>query len=93
VQTGLHCVDADPFRAARRLRSACEKADFVFLRNLTGLTKGNLSLDATRMRLEVDGQVRFAGDGDYANVEAPLAIGPCFGSTVTVREFSVTTDR
>jgi DNA-binding transcriptional ArsR family regulator len=23
--------------------SACEKADFVFLRNLTGLTKGNLS--------------------------------------------------
>jgi DNA-binding transcriptional ArsR family regulator len=23
--------------------SACEKADFIFLRNLTGLTKGNLS--------------------------------------------------
>ena len=23
--------------------SACEKADFVFLRNITGLTKGNLS--------------------------------------------------
>ena len=23
--------------------AACEKADFVFLRNLTGLTKGNLS--------------------------------------------------
>ena len=23
--------------------SACDKADFVFLRNLTGLTKGNLS--------------------------------------------------
>lgn len=23
--------------------SSCEKADFVFLRNLTGLTKGNLS--------------------------------------------------
>jgi DNA-binding transcriptional ArsR family regulator len=23
--------------------SACEKADFVFLRNVTGLTKGNLS--------------------------------------------------
>jgi DNA-binding transcriptional ArsR family regulator len=36
--------------------SACEKADFVFLRNLTGLTKGNLS--SHLMKLEEAGLVR-----------------------------------
>ena len=35
--------------------SACEKADFVFLRNLTGLTKGNLS--SHLMKLEHAGLV------------------------------------
>ena len=35
--------------------SACEKADFVFLRNLTGLTKGNLS--SHLMKLEQGGLV------------------------------------
>ena len=29
--------------------SACDKADFVFLRNLTGLTKGNLSSHLTKL--------------------------------------------
>jgi DNA-binding MarR family transcriptional regulator len=29
--------------------AACEKADFVFLRNLTGLTKGNLSSHLARL--------------------------------------------
>jgi DNA-binding transcriptional ArsR family regulator len=29
--------------------SACQKADFVFLRNLTGLTKGNLSSHLARL--------------------------------------------
>ena len=29
--------------------SACEKADFVFLRSLTGLTKGNLSSHLVRL--------------------------------------------
>jgi DNA-binding transcriptional ArsR family regulator len=29
--------------------SACEKADFVFLRTLTGLTKGNLSSHLSRL--------------------------------------------
>ncbi len=41
------------------------------------------------MRLLVDGQVRFEGDGEWRNIEAPLAIGPCFGSTVTVQSFVV----
>ena len=58
VQTGLHTTMPTPFEhlasfdrlvhEPARLSiltalSACEKADFVFLRNLTGLTKGNLS--------------------------------------------------
>ena len=41
------------------------------------------------MRLLVDGQQRFDQAGQYENVEAPLAIGPCFGSTVTVQSFVV----
>ena len=41
------------------------------------------------MRLLVDGEPRFEGEGDYGSIEAPLAIGPCFGSTVTVRSFVV----
>ena len=41
------------------------------------------------MQVQVDGGRRFAGEGDYGSIEAPLAIGPCFGSTVTVREFVV----
>ena len=41
------------------------------------------------MRLMVDGELRFESDGEWGNVEAPLAIGPCFGSTLTVRSFVV----
>jgi len=35
--------------------SACEKADFIFLKNITGLTKGNLS--SHLMKLEEGGLV------------------------------------
>ncbi len=48
------------------------------------------AVTASAMRVVVDGQLRFAGEGDYAGIEAPLAIGPCFGSTVTVRALTVT---
>lgn len=41
------------------------------------------------MRLLVDGDLRFEGHGDWGNIEAPLAVGPCFGSTITVRSFTV----
>lgn len=34
----------------------------------------------------------YFGDGNYTDIEAPLGIGPCFGSTVVVRELSVITD-
>jgi hypothetical protein len=42
------------------------------------------------MRLTVDGRQRFASEGQYGRIEAPLAIGPCFGSTVTVKDLAVT---
>jgi hypothetical protein len=45
---------------------------------------------ADAMRLVVDGEERFAGSGHYADIEAPLGIGPCFGSTIVVRELSIT---
>lgn len=41
------------------------------------------------MRVRVDGRLRFAGEGEYEGIQAPLAIGPCFGSAVTVRAFTV----
>ena len=42
-----------------------------------------------RMRVVVDGEVRFEKQGDYAGFESAPSVGPCFGSTVSVREFSV----
>jgi hypothetical protein len=41
------------------------------------------------MRLLVDGQLRYEAEGEYGDIEAPLAIGPCFGSAVTVQSFIV----
>ena len=41
------------------------------------------------MRVLVDGKVRFERSGDWGSIEAPVAIGPCFGSTVTVRSLTV----
>lgn len=41
------------------------------------------------MRLLVDGQLRYESEGEYTTIGAPLAIGPCFGSTVTVKSFVV----
>jgi hypothetical protein len=43
-----------------------------------------------RMRVIVDGEVRYEGPGDYAGIESAPSAGPCFGSTVSVREFTVT---
>ena len=42
------------------------------------------------MRVSVDGEVRFEAPGDYSGIESAPSVGPCFGSTVSVREFSVT---
>jgi hypothetical protein len=43
-----------------------------------------------RMKVTVDGEVRFEGPGDYAGLESTPSVGPCFGSTVSIREFSIT---
>jgi hypothetical protein len=43
-----------------------------------------------RMRVIVDGEVRFDAPGDYSGIESAPSVGPCFGSTVSVRECSVT---
>lgn len=43
-----------------------------------------------RMRVIVDGEVRFEGVGDYSGIESAPSVGPCFGSTVSVREFYIT---
>ena len=61
---GLDRLVHEPARLAiMTALSACKKADFVFLQNLTGLTKGNLSTHLTRLEeahlIEVDKQ--FAG--------------------------------
>ncbi len=43
-----------------------------------------------RMRVVVDGETRYEGKGDYSGIESAPSVGPCFGSTVSVREFRVT---
>jgi hypothetical protein len=43
-----------------------------------------------RMRVVVDGEVRFEGAGDYSGIESAPSVGPCFGSAISVREFSIT---
>ena len=38
----------------------------------------------------MDGEIRFEGAGDYSGIESAPSVGPCFGSTVSVREFYIT---
>ncbi|HEU4869997.1 MAG TPA: hypothetical protein VFT08_04040 [Pyrinomonadaceae bacterium] len=42
------------------------------------------------MRVIVDGDVRFECAGDYAGIESAPSVGPCFGSTVSIRECTIT---
>src|SRR5688572_9047154 len=42
-----------------------------------------------RMRVIVDGDVRYDGAGNYAGSESAPSVGPCFGSTVSVSEFRI----
>ncbi len=61
---GLDRMVHEPGRLAiMTALSACKQADFLFLQNLTGLTKGNLSTHLTKLEeaglLEIDKQ--FAG--------------------------------
>jgi len=43
-----------------------------------------------RMSVTVDGEVRYEGAGDYSGIESTPSVGPCFGSSISVREFSIT---
>jgi hypothetical protein len=45
--------------------------------------------EPTRMRILVDGEERFASEGDFRDVDEKLGIGPAFGSKVTVQRFEV----
>jgi hypothetical protein len=42
------------------------------------------------MRLVVDGEVRFDKSGGYSGIESAPSVGPCFGSAISVREFTIT---
>jgi hypothetical protein len=46
-------------------------------------------IDLARMRVVVDGEVRFETEGDYSGIESAPSVGPCFGSTVSIRECSI----
>jgi hypothetical protein len=43
-----------------------------------------------RMRVVVDGEVRFETSGDYGGIESAPSVGPCFGSAISIREFTIT---
>jgi hypothetical protein len=40
--------------------------------------------------IRVDGDVRFDAQGDYSGIESAPSVGPCFGSTISIRECSIT---
>jgi hypothetical protein len=42
------------------------------------------------MRVVVDGRVLYDNKGNYSGIESAPSVGPCFGSAISVREFSVT---
>ena len=42
-----------------------------------------------RMRVVVDGEVRYEGSGEYSGIESAPSVGPCFGSRIAIREFSI----
>jgi hypothetical protein len=42
-----------------------------------------------RMRVIVDDEVRFEIRGDYSGIESAPSVGPCFGSTISIQEFSI----
>ena len=42
------------------------------------------------MRVVVDGEVRFETSGDYGGIESAPSVGPCFGSSISIREFTIT---
>lgn len=43
-----------------------------------------------RLRVIVDGEVRFDSQGDYSEIESAPSVGPCFGSTISIRELTIT---
>ena len=43
-----------------------------------------------RMRVVVDGDVRFERAGHYSQIESAPSVGPCFGSTIAIRELTLT---
>ena len=42
-----------------------------------------------QMRVVVDGETRFECPGNYSGFESAPSVGPCFGSTVSIREFRI----
>jgi hypothetical protein len=43
-----------------------------------------------RMRVVVDGEVRYEGPGEYSEIASAPSVGPCFGSAISIREFAIT---
>jgi hypothetical protein len=37
----------------------------------------------------VDGEVRFETRGEYSGIESAPSVGPCFGSTISIRECTI----
>ena len=43
------------------------------------------------MRVIVDDEVRFEAQGNYSGLESAPSVGPCYGRTISIREFSIAT--
>lgn len=48
-----------------------------------------LGVTESRWYLSVNGKVKAEGVGDYRNIEAPVGIGPAFGSRLRLKQFEI----
>jgi len=49
----------------------------------------DIRISTSRIEVYADGELRGARDGDFAKVDTPVGIGPCFGSVLTLERFAV----
>ncbi len=65
------------------------RAPFAF--RVVGWTDStNLRMHWHRGELIFNSEVRYGSAGDYSGIESAPSVGPCFGSTISIREFTIT---
>ena len=80
---GQAVAELRPFQPLRAMRGDLEWG------SVPGLVRSTVARFGGREGI-VDGEVRFDAEGDYSGIESSPSVGPCFGSTISIRECSIT---